>query len=334
MFTKPIEIIEAVDHVPVYLQEETEKSYTGLRVEWLVLFSYIFKNSDDVVKLRMVDLNGIYPIIYGLIKLSDYPELKTLHKNTKLKAKGVIEQVRGHEICLKDLEIDIINEKVSQAHESITRDREKNEKKQYLKKWTTFLGTPNGIITIIAIISIPWWPSWFSFLTNKEVDQTSVNTAVAPVEKISTMTDKLRPLEPLETGKKIGELPNGVYFFAQSSNGIVYEVENSSDDFLSVTNKHYTNSSFELQKIDNRYYLIGFVSDETYSRIGSVNSKNSLFSVVFPNKWGGATHPIAVPFDAIYTIHDREIDLDSNSKMNVLDVGFKEVNDHPETHSN
>lgn len=103
-------------------------------------------------------------------------------------------------------------------------------------------------------------------------------------------------------------------------------------DVLQAKNKSINNYSFEIQKVENRYYLIGFISDEAYSRLGSVNSNNSLYTMLFPNRWGGAKHSIAIPFEGIYTIRNRTVNLDENTEVDIFDIGFKEVVDNPGTH--
>lgn len=143
--------------------------------------------------------------------------------------------------------------------------------------------------------------------------------------------NQIRALEPLETGKKISELPNGVYFFGLPLS-IKYEIEDPKDDFLEVTTTRLSWYSFEIQKINNRYYLIGYVSDEIYSKIGSVNSSNHLSTTIYPKSWGDAKHVISIPFDSVIMIKDRTIDLDSQTKMGVIDIEFKEVIDNPIVH--
>lgn len=184
---------------------------------------------------------------------------------------------------------------------------------------------------IVAIISIPWWPGIIDFFQKNTSDFPKDNINFSTSTTNLQSNSLLRALEPLETGKKIGDLPNGVYFFA-SPLLIVYEIEDPKNDFLEATNKRFSNHSFEIQKIENRYYLIGFISDEAYSNIGSINSQNSIVTILFPNRWEGAAHPVAIPFDAINTIKDRSIDLDEKTKADIFDIRFQEVKDNPEVH--
>lgn len=202
----------------------------------------------------------------------------------------------------------------------------------YLNEWMKYLVYPFCVGVIVIIVGfmiteakIPQifnGNNWFGFKA-----QSVQNLS----EQIISSKDNLRPLEPLETGKTKSELPNGTYFYAISV-AIVYEIENPEKDTFAATNEYSKNFSFEIQKIADRYYVVGFISDEAYSRIGSVNTQNSLYTMLFPSSWGGATNPVAIPFDKIYTIKDRVIDLDPSKKAYILDIGFKEVKDRPDVH--
>ncbi len=168
--------------------------------------------------------------------------------------------------------------------------------------------------------------------TPKEIKPTVVNESNAtplPTASAIIVLETVRALEPLETGKKIGELPNGVYFY-DSPRAIEYEIEEPDDDFLNASSRD-TKYSFEMQKVKNRYYLIGFISDEAYSKIGSI-SQDSIYTMLFPNIWGGATKPVAIPFDSIYTIKTRTLDLDASKSIDMFDIGFREVLEKPSIH--
>jgi len=142
-------------------------------------------------------------------------------------------------------------------------------------------------------------------------------------------TIKLRSLEPLETGKKIGEIPNGVYFFVWQFE-IDEELEKDGDDWIAVSSVDHP-SKFEIQKIDDRYYIVGFISDESHSKLGSIDEE-SIYTTLFPNQWNGAKNLIAIPFESIYTIKERSIDFDESKSVDALDIGFKAVLENPTIH--
>lgn len=196
-----------------------------------------------------------------------------------------------------------------------------------------FIITIIGIL--IAFVSIPWWPSFFQRIRgNKNVLQSEKPQIVQQLPQsssspINNVLGPLRALAPLETGKKIGDLPNGVYFFA-SPLSIQYEVENSNQDFLEASSKdnYYY---FEIQKSENRYYLIGFISDEAHSKIGSI-TKEPIYTQLFPNSWGVGGKAVAIPFDSVYTIRKRTVDLDETKSVDIFDIGFKQVIENPDLH--
>jgi len=327
----PIKMVE-IFHKNTPLQAAIlKKEFVGLWIEasgtirmiediGVAYVSFLFDNEADGV---------------GIIANFDVPiekELLVLKSGDKIKVKGKIFDLSNAGVILDHCEL-IQGEKENSAFIGKNKIVEAKDQSKLTSK--TWWKKPEIIISIlIATISIPWWPGWIEKINkaiNNEKEKTIISETSSP--SIRASDDLLRPLEPLETGKKIGELPNNVYFFG-SPNGVVYEIEDSNNDFLSVTSKRLNNFSFEMQKIDSRYYLVGFVSDEMYSRIGSVNSENSLYAVIFPNKWGGASHPIAIPFDTVYSAQDRTINLDSNTEIRAIDIGFKEVKDQPEVHGN
>lgn len=148
--------------------------------------------------------------------------------------------------------------------------------------------------------------------------------------KDNSNVGKLRSLDPLETGKKISELPNGVYFFAGRVL-IQYEIKNVGSDIVTASG-YPSDYKFELQKSNNRYYLVGFVSDETYSKQASASSEHPLTAILYPISWGGSTKTIAIPFDAITSINYRDIEIDAKTTLSVFDVGFTEAIANPEVH--
>lgn len=202
-----------------------------------------------------------------------------------------------------------------------TRKSTRRPSPWYKDPW---LVVPAVAIILGAIISAPWWNS----IIEKTKETPRVINSFTPTPA-PLSSGSLRALQPIETGKKIGELPSGVYFFSNPT-AIQFELENSKSDFLNVSSQD-SKYNFELQKRDSRYFLIGFISDEAQSKIGTI-SKEPIFTPLFPNTWGGTTNAVAIPFDAIYTLKSREINFDSVKSVTVLDVGFKEVIESPELH--
>lgn len=190
---------------------------------------------------------------------------------------------------------------------------------------------PSLVLIFVTFLASDYWaPRIFG---NSLPSAISTSTQKVAVELQNTIPNSnLRPLQPLETGKGISFLPNNTYFYS-SAFSIAYQLENMEIDFMNGENEYLQNYSFEIQKNNGRYYVIGFISDEAYSNVGSVSSSNSLFTVLFPESWGGAKNPVAIPFDKVYTAKERTINLDASQNVRVLDIGFKEVLDNPIVHA-
>ncbi len=172
----PIEIINAVSKMPVYLQKEAEKGYIGLQCEWTVLFRSLYNPykenhpsfpydkdpspEDELFWVTMVDLNGVYPSIYGSISLEENPELKTLHQKTKIKISGKIKEISGHSITLENLKINSIQKEEGRNIQNKTS----NKTLEYIKKHILIITSLTSLI--IAFVSIPWWPTWLNCFKN------------------------------------------------------------------------------------------------------------------------------------------------------------------------
>ncbi len=160
---------------------------------------------------------------------------------------------------------------------------------------------------------------WYGH-SNAESNYQVQDSIVAERQEPSTAeTVKLRALQPLETGKHISDLPNGVYFLA-SALEIKYEIEDAKKDFIEASRFGVYGYDFEIQKVGDRYYLIGFVNDETYSKLASISRGNREWMLFFPNQWGDYKNVAAVPFDKIVSLKDRGIDIDARTQFKVLDV--------------
>lgn len=171
-------------------------------------------------------------------------------------------------------------------------------------------------------------PSWLRGDASKKPDQkvsTEQDQKVSAAVNTTTDTQNyaVRKLEPLETGKQISELPNSVYFFG-SSFGLEKEIKDQKRDWINVSGAR-SSSSFEVQKVEGRYYLIGFIGDESFSQIGSLSTEKPIYTVIFPSPWGNIKKVIGIPFDSIYSIRERQLDIDQSKIISAFDIGFREA---------
>ena len=358
MGIKPEDIIKEIENAPPFQRDDVAKNYENISVNWDVYFESIFDKGNKEIRLMLGANSFGYPWIYCSVNLEEYPEIKVIKTGKRIWITGKIARVRGHEIYLTGCKLKFKKDKGYNKNNSIIQiknpqfhfgkgdnvggnkiEEDKSRKEASLKEYKGqkkqwWLNLPIIIMIAslsIAVISIPWWPQVIQYFSKNKSETSFFDPTSTRISK-DFNTQSLRTLEPLETGKKIGELPNGIYFFA-GSHAIMYEIEAPEDNFIQAENKGLINHSFEIQKIDDRYFLVGFVSNESYSNIGSVKLGKTLYTVLFPNQCVEATHPIAVPFDAIHRIGYRTINLNEETDIDVLDIEFSDVKDNPEIHT-
>ncbi len=134
----------------------------------------------------------------------------------------------------------------------------------------------------------------------------------------STITSaNLRVLEPLETGKNIDKLPDNTYGFADVIDTAAY-IKNPKIFSLTLSNSSYKN--FEIQKINSTNFLVGFVGNESFSKIGETNESRPINLTLFPSPWENMSYLVAIPFDSISDIAYRRIDLQDNLSVGALDL--------------
>ncbi|OGD84117.1 hypothetical protein A2572_03255 [Candidatus Collierbacteria bacterium RIFOXYD1_FULL_40_9] len=141
------------------------------------------------------------------------------------------------------------------------------------------------------------------------------------VQSVTTPTT-VRTLEPLETGKNIDRLPDNMYGFEDSIDIAAY-IKYPNNFPLKLSNSNYKN--FEIQKINNVIYLLGFIGDESFSKIGEISNSKPIDLVLFPASWGSMKHLIAIPFDSISNIEHRRVDLDYNNSIGILDLSTNKI---------
>jgi len=256
----------------------------------------------------------------------------TLEEFSKDKAKvstiGKIEFVGGDKVQGNKIEQHGSNSKAQIKSDQSSHTENSNKPESLFKKyfWQIFSGI---VVTVVAALLVGYITNFsntnVTYLSGDMVlslgdSQEEINGGSEKEVKI----DNVRKLDPLETGKYIGELPNGIYFFARD-NVIICELTEYREECLTSSNKRGRND-FEIQKVDNEYILIGFIGIESYSKIGSTNAENPLRSVVFfPKPWGEITRVVGVKFSKICRLKMRTVDIDENSTMDIFDMCASEV---------
>lgn len=106
----PREIVEEIDKLPPYQRLNAGDNYKELRVSWPVEFRSINAREKNLHVLNTRFKIGNMPIgvlVCAEIKISDYPELKTMYEGTKLVIVGQIDGVDGWLITLRGAKISI-----------------------------------------------------------------------------------------------------------------------------------------------------------------------------------------------------------------------------------
>jgi hypothetical protein len=117
------------------------------------------------------------------------------------------------------------------------------------------------------------------------------------------LADNLRVVQNYELKQHISRLPNNVY-------GFTYGFKLSSEfhdqdgklyiDLEPEANQH----KFELQKISNRIFIVGFVDQENYRKIIDASQDNLVEIKLFSQPWQEVKYVVAVPYDSLKEIGD------------------------------
>ena len=151
--------------------------------------------------------------------------------------------------------------------------------------------------------------------------QTGNNSPInLTIQKTEYIKDKaLRKLMPLETGKDVSRLPNGVYGYAIPY-AIAYKIKYPEMEILKLSNKKQTPDYFEVQKVNDQCFVIGYIGDESFSNIINASPPNSEKISLFPVKWGSMKNIVSISFNSILKVDAREIDIDEMKEISILDI--------------
>lgn len=104
---EPIEIIKTVDNTPPFQRNAVEASFSGLFVNWVVIFHDVLSKEGNIVTV-MTNYKQQYPWIYFKVDIEKYPIFKVAREHEEFIITGRILKVSGHDI---DLKIDSIKKK-------------------------------------------------------------------------------------------------------------------------------------------------------------------------------------------------------------------------------
>ncbi len=101
----PSEIINSIKNRPPYQQKDATKYYIGLRVHWNGKLSSAYPENKGKISIFLISDEWQNVFVNFEVRESDYPEIKTMHKNTAIELEGTILEVGFDNIKLENVKI-------------------------------------------------------------------------------------------------------------------------------------------------------------------------------------------------------------------------------------
>jgi hypothetical protein len=131
----------------------------------------------------------------------------------------------------------------------------------------------------------------------------------------------VRHLLTLESGKKLADIPEHTYSFLSPVYLRVLSYEDFSTTILKGVTARFNvfyGGYFEIHKISNaEIYLLGFVTEETYTNVNNTNIKTV---TLFPQPDDVRRYLLLIPTQEIKRAESREITFDDGSDVTVIDL--------------
>lgn len=103
------QIAESMRAVSLYLKQSVADSYAGLKVRWRMRLHNIRPMRDGWIDVTLSHENA-GPIVSFVVRLADYPVLKTVHGGESVEVKGTIDYVQTNSpIHLKDVKLKFLS---------------------------------------------------------------------------------------------------------------------------------------------------------------------------------------------------------------------------------
>jgi len=131
----------------------------------------------------------------------------------------------------------------------------------------------------------------------------------------------LRPVQPLETGKRIKEAPTGTYFFVSATSFQVGANTGWILDFARTTSDVDWRDYFEMHNSPSgQLSLVAYVNGPTAAELTSSDRKTALVSAVLsPSPWGEFTNLAIIPIARFVSSDSRSIDRPQVRFFRVID---------------
>lgn len=200
-----------------------------------------------------------------------------------------------------------------------------------LTKFRELITSHQKISIFTALIFILLILAWLGLLRYTPEFSTAIGRFDLP--NSTALIGQLRLISTAEVDLTWEELENDTYFF-NSAAVLSQELEVKRLDFLRAKKIDWTDE-FEIQKIDNQYYLIAFVESSVVRKMQNAQSKK-IITVIFPYETNDSLIPISIPISIsnINTISSETYKTKNNFTIDVLNLTFEEATvEDVDTHS-
>ena len=163
-------------------------------------------------------------------------------------------------------------------------------------------------------------------LIYSDVNETNLNEMV---EKLRVKRN-LREITALESSKRVKDLPSSTYFFLQSTVFGQKDDDETLFDCLVVEKVRryklpYGSLFFETHKFDNDLHVIGYISKSHASQVARLTGSLDFNIIVAAKPALEMSTLISIPVSRILHSTTREIQLDKNQTVHVIDIILDEL---------
>jgi hypothetical protein len=167
----------------------------------------------------------------------------------------------------------------------------------------TFWTAIGSIGTIVGlIVSVKNFKKRGSKTETKSVTERGKNKLL-PLEIIRQKSE-VRELRPLEVGKELHKLPNGIFGFT-----VPWVIDENTSSSLTLNQKMGGTAQVEVHKtVTGEIKIIGYVNQSTLIRIEDPSRITPIETEVFVKSYAEFSHPVAISNENILQCKNRSIE--------------------------
>jgi len=144
-------------------------------------------------------------------------------------------------------------------------------------------------------------------------------TATVLESASSSAASSLRTMTDAESFEDAEDLPNGIVAFV-SAKHLFYNHLYPTGGYPVLGQRREGDNTFELRKLHDEYFLIGYVDDGSLLHLDQASSSTPLALRLIPQPWLAVNHGVSIPLSAITTIVTKEKNLAGSGNTIVLDL--------------